>query len=345
VAAFIGKNADIGRTLPRILYALCGIALFMLVVSQFNNMYYVFDEKNRYTEQEIFWLSQAVGIVCLTVVMAFVLRHRKSMHGSDVYFLLSYAFIPILAMAVQTILYQSFEFLYIATTFSILASYGGIQARQEKLLKDMELKLSQGRIMTMLSQIQPHFLYNSLAVIQRLCVKDPKLAEETVVEFTRYLRGNIDSLSCATLIPFEKELGHVQNYLALEKKRFGTRLHIVYDIAVRNFRLPALTVQPIAENAVRHGLTKREEGGTLTILTSENAREIIITVRDDGVGFDPNMEKRDGRQHVGMENVRCRLASMCGGTLVVQSEPGVGTTAVITIPKAEGLHDEYYSGR
>ena len=205
-------------------------------------------------------------------------------------------------------------------------------ANHSKILKEKELELTQGRMAIMLSQIQPHFLYNSLASIQRLCIKDPKLAEETVAEFSRYLRGNMDSLSVKEPISFEKELFHVENYLSIEKKRFGERLNVVYEIFVRNFSIPALTLQPIVENAVRHGVTKREEGGTVTIRADETSKEIVITVTDDGVGFDPG-ERKDNRQHIGIENVRHRLAAMCGGTLTVQGEPGVGTTAVITLPK------------
>jgi len=198
-----------------------------------------------------------------------------------------------------------------------------------------EKELAASKISLMLSQIKPHFLYNSLAIIQRLCAKDPKLAEETVVEFTEYLRGNMDSLAVESLIPFAKELHHLESYLALEKKRFGARLNVVYEIFTENFSLPVLTVQPIVENAVRHGVTKREEGGTVTIRTEESEKDIVITVRDDGAGFDPDAKKHGGRQGIGMENVSKRLAAMCGGALTVTSAAGIGTTVIMTIPKGE----------
>jgi sensor histidine kinase YesM len=168
-----------------------------------------------------------------------------------------------------------------------------------------------------------------------LCRTDPKLAEEAVLEFSDYLRGNLDALSIKGSISFERELRHLETYLSIEKKRFGEKLPIIYDIKARNFQLPALTLQPIVENAVRHGVTKRDQGGTVTIETREND-SFVITVTDDGVGFDVNGKlENDGRSHVGIENTMQRLAAICGGTLKIESKPGEGTTAVITIPKGE----------
>ena len=205
--------------------------------------------------------------------------------------------------------------------------------KQEKI-NELENELLQNQISIMLSQIRPHFLYNALVAIQELCHIDPETASEAVGEFSNYLRGNLDSLSIKKTIPFERELRHVENYLSLEKKRFGDKLNVVYDIGARDFQIPALTLQPIVENAVRHGVTKREEGGSVTISTRETKAEDIITVTDDGVGFDSSCApKYDERVHVGIENVRSRLLSMCGGSLSVQSKPGAGAVAVITIPK------------
>ena len=204
--------------------------------------------------------------------------------------------------------------------------------KNEKQIDDLENELMQNQISIMLSQIQPHFLYNSLTAIRELCLIDPEKAYETIDEFSTYLRGNLDSLTIKKPVPFEKELSHVKTYLSLEKKRFGNNLTIIYEINAFYFTIPALTLQPIVENAVRHGVTKREDGGTVTITTEETETEAIITVKDDGIGFDMN-NKKDARQRIGIENVRSRLATMCDGSLAITSEPDTGTTVVITIPK------------
>lgn len=232
--------------------------------------------------------------------------------------------------AYSNVLFSAAIFLIIIVSLVLLYLY---RLKYQNRLAENELELAQSRISIMLSQIQPHFLYNSLVVIRQLCGIDPKLAEETVVEFSEYLRGNLESLTQKKLIPFEQELHHVRTYLSIEKKRFGDELNVVYDINYEDFKLPALTLQPIVENAVHHGVTKKESGGTVTIKTGQTEKEAVITVTDDGIGFDPeNPPKKDNKSHIGLENVTSRLAAMCGGTLTVNSKPGAGTTAVITIP-------------
>ena len=208
----------------------------------------------------------------------------------------------------------------------------GQKFKQEKI-NELEKELLQNQIAIMLSQIQPHFLYNSLVVIRQLCKTDPKMAEETVVEFSNYLRGNLDSLTISEPIPFERELQHVETYLAIEKKRFGDKLNIVYDTETKDFSLPTLTLQSIVENAVRYGATKKEYGGTVTIKTETIGSNAVITVTDDGMGFEPEQPIEEGRSHVGIKNVQGRLAAMCGGMLEIKSKPGEGTTVLITIPK------------
>jgi len=200
-------------------------------------------------------------------------------------------------------------------------------------ITQLENELLQSQIAIMISQIQPHFLFNSLVAIQELCLMDPEVASEAVGEFSNYLRGNIESLAIKKLVPFEKELRHVETYLSLEKMRFGNKLNIVYELSARDFFLPALTVQPIVENAVRHGIHKREEGGTVTVRSRETETSVVITVTDDGPGFDIGSAHGQGGRSMGIENVRSRLAFMCRGELSIQSEPGFGTTAVIIIPR------------
>jgi LytS/YehU family sensor histidine kinase len=208
----------------------------------------------------------------------------------------------------------------------------------EKLLKQ-EHEMLQNHIAIILSQLQPHFLYNALVLIQQYCRTSPKIAEETVVEFSNYLRGNLDSLVINGLITFERELHHVKNYLSIEKKRFEERLNIAYEIKFKDFLLPPMALQAIVENAVRHGVTKNENGGTVRIETSNIDGNVVITVTDDGVGFElsDEPEKHSYNQQRfntpgGIKNVRSRLAVMCGGSLEIKSTPDAGTKVIITIP-------------
>lgn len=154
----------------------------------------------------------------------------------------------------------------------------------------------------------------------------------------------MDSITADKPISFERELMHTKNYLSLEQMRFPNKLNIVYDIKATEFRIPTLTLQPLVENAVRYGATKRVQGGTVTISTEKKETGYTVSVTDDGVGFDPSQTKEDGRTHLGISNVRNRIETMCGGTLTVESSPNTGTRAVITIPRGAG-HADLHSRR
>ena len=211
---------------------------------------------------------------------------------------------------------------------------GAIETQRiEAEKREIEQKLQESQISIMLSQIQPHFLYNTLNSIYQLCETNPMRARSMVNSFSEYLRNNLSTLEERGLISFETELAHVKTYLEIEKIRFEDTLEIEYDIKCVDFSLPVLTVQPIVENAVKHGTSKKRGGGSVMISTYEDEENYIIKVSDTGCGFDPEKPKNDGKRHVGIENVRQRLSNMCEGSLTIESQPGEGTVATIMIPK------------
>ena len=198
----------------------------------------------------------------------------------------------------------------------------------------LKLELQESRISIMLSQMQPHFIFNTLNTIYHLCESDPELARNTLNSFSTYLRNNIDNLDRRELIHFDKEMSFVKSYLDIEKVRFDDELQITFDLHVTNFKLPVLTIQPIVENAVKHGTSKKEGIATLCISTRETDTCYEIEIRDTGVGFDTKLPI-DEHKHIGISNIRQRLKHLCNGTLTIESTVGVGTTAIIQIPKAE----------
>ena len=199
--------------------------------------------------------------------------------------------------------------------------------------KKLKAELEQSRIAVMLSQIQPHFLYNSLTSVMDLCDTNPKKAKNAIADFADYLRGNLDSLKTENLIFFKNELQHIEKYLRLEKLRFQEELNIVYDIQTQDFMLPTLSVQPLVENAVKHGVGQKTGGGTVTIQTTETEDEYIIRVMDDGVGFVVDEIVKDNSERVGIDNIRKRLDMMLQAKLEIDSKIGEGTTAYIRISK------------
>ena len=166
----------------------------------------------------------------------------------------------------------------------------------------------------LMAQIQPHFINNSLLAIQARCMDYPEIYD-SIRNFSRYLRSNFDNIGNTHPITFEQELKNIKAYLALEKMNFGDRLTVEYDIDNEDFMLPALSVEPLVENAVRHGVAARENGGVVQIIQRDEESGIIIEVRDIGQGKLNLTEKQEKRRGIGVANVRARLAVNNKGVL------------------------------
>ena len=205
------------------------------------------------------------------------------------------------------------------------------RSRLEAEKNMVEAELKERRVSIMLSQIQPHFIYNTLGTIERMCLKNPEKAFDLVRNFSLYLRGNFSELDSVTPIRFAEELKHVEHYVNIEKVRFPD-MQIEYDVEITDFVLPALSVQPLVENAIKHGLMRLESGGTVVIRSYETPTHFCVEVKDDGVGFDTSLPIEE-KKHVGLRNIRGRVQAMVNGELIIESRIGAGTRAVILIPK------------
>lgn len=340
LTAYFNKRAAVSRKPLFLTCAVCGISVFLVVLTQFFPIFYTIDAQNVYHRASFFWLSHLAGLICIMLNAGMLIRYRSLLSRQERAVFWSYLILPAVALCVQIFMYglvlaNLADTITMVTIFIFLQAEQGRQAAEQKrLVAEQENLLMQSRVSIMLSQIQPHFLYNALQVIQNMCHGKAPEAEQATIQFSEFLRGNLDSLRADKPISFMKELHHTQNYLWLEQQRFGERLRVEYDIRAAEFQNPALTLQPIAENAVRHGVMKKECGGTVRISTSEEPDAFIVTVQDDGVGFDPAApQAEDGRSHVGIKNVRGRLQAMCGGSLTLTSGSGSGTTVVLKIPK------------
>ena len=195
----------------------------------------------------------------------------------------------------------------------------------------LNAQLMESRISTMMSQIRPHFIYNTLGSIEQLCEVDPPKAGELVHHFAKYLRGNFGELDNPKPILMSQEMEHVHYYISIERVRFPD-MTFSCEMRSEDFSLPALTVQPLVENAIKHGLMKLQKGGTIRVISYETETDHCICVEDDGAGFDTS-ELLDEKKHIGIRNIRDRLKVMVGGTLEIESTPQVGTKVLITIPK------------
>lgn len=319
-------------------YGIAAVGIALVMISQFTNLYYYFDANNVYHRNTMLPMAVLIGFDGGVIDFYLILRYRKRMSKMSFASALSYIILPLVAAVIQFLFY-GVSWINLAFTISLIFMFLLYNMEQSQLLAAKEKELYDMRVAMMLSQIGPHFIYNTLATIRHLCKKDAKLAEETIDEFAGYLRGNLDFLTGKNCIIFEKEQLHTKNYLSIEQKRFGERLHVQWDIKTMDFFLPGLTLQPLVENAVKHGIMRREEGGTICISTEEKEDGIRISIEDDGVGFSPEKLKKDGKIHIGINNVRSRVEAMCGGSVTIRSTPGTGTKVMIWIPKEENKNE------
>lgn len=220
--------------------------------------------------------------------------------------------------------------------------------RKLKENRELEQELKKSRAELITSQIKPHFIYNTLNSIRTLIRVDPDTAYQTVYDFSTYLRSNLDMLGVREMIPFRDEMRHIQAYLNIEKIRFGDRLNVETEIETGAFCVPPLSIQPLVENAVKHGICRKVGGGTVKIHSFERESCYIVSVEDDGAGFDAAEAEGKSREqgksgsggsgleeksHIGIQSIRFRVEMIAGGTLEIQSKPGEGTKVQVFFPK------------
>ncbi|MEX2461581.1 MAG: histidine kinase [Paenibacillaceae bacterium] len=211
----------------------------------------------------------------------------------------------------------------------------------EMLRKNQQLQseAKDAEIAFLRSQIKPHFLYNTLNSIAELCIKEPNKAEELTLDLSQYLRSSFDFKQLDSLTTLENELELVKAYINIEKARFGARLSVEYDVdANLDIGIPSLILQPLVENAIRHGLMSSLRGGTVKISVKKEADAVVsFTVEDNGCGMSetkreeilkPDMNKKG----VGLWNISQRIKLLYGNSLRIESAEGIGTKVCFDIP-------------
>ena len=207
-------------------------------------------------------------------------------------------------------------------------------------------QLAEAELRSLRAQISPHFIYNALTAIASFITTDPDRARDLVLEFADFTRYSFRRQGEFTTLA--EELGSIHSYLALERARFGERLRVTLQIAPETLAtvIPFLSVQPLVENAVRHGLEPGEGGGEIRITSRDDGTHTEIMVEDDGIGMDPEglrslLTSGEDGGHVGLRNVDTRLRQVygSGGGLVVETNTGAGTLVRMRVPKSQPQHD------
>ena len=308
-----------------------GFVVFVLldIINIFTGIFFTAKD-GVYLRSKTMIISQGYQFILFSIVVVIAVINKKLNIREKLAFVL-YCIIPLLAIILQNV-FKGYAIAYasIIISIEILFLFLSVQrnielVKEEQKYKDVQIKL-------MLSQIKPHFMYNSLSAISTLITIDPKKAQEALDNFTAYLRMNLTTMTEVKMIPFEDELKHIETYIALEQMRFNDRLKVEFDIQAKDFDVPPLTIQPIVENAVKHGVLKKLEGGTVKLSTKEEDKSYVIEVEDDGIGF--NMEDINfDNVHVGLNNIKYRLNTMCRSDVSINSEIGKGTKITVIIYK------------
>ena len=318
-------------------WALAGVNAAVNATALFSRLCFSISGGNHYHGGPLSGMCLYVSVILLAYWFVLTIRVLEPQKRKETW-------VPILVLALIVgglvldknvgLLTQPITYLTIAVIIGCAAYYNWLHLQ---FVREHEEALVAGqRVQLTISQIKPHFLYNTLNSIAALCDKHPQQVKPAITKFAHYLRGNMDSLDQKGPIPFAKELDHTKCYLDIEQMRFEDALQVSYHITCTNFSIPALTVEPLVENAVRHGVRGNKGGkGSVSIATRDAGDHFEVMITDDGPGFDPSKIPDDGKPHLGITNVRERLAEMCNGTLSIRSKPGEGTTATIILPKKQ----------
>ena len=289
-----------------------------------------------------FWVAKAIAFFMFALMIFILIRYRKTLgRRRIIIFSLSVA-LPLVASLLRQI-FPRIDYLSLSMSLSIIIIRNLVDIERARIVNLQDAKLREERVRLMLSQIQPHFLFNTLNTIYVLCEQDSAKAQRAIEEFSEFLRANIGSLESDGPVSFGTEMKLVRHYLYLEQMRYQEDLQVEFRLDAENFYLPALTIQPLVENAVKHGLAKAPGGGTVRVHSFELSEEFVVEVVDNGIGFTPETYiggssptlSETGKEplHIGLRSVRERLREMCGGDLEIVSRPGAGAIARVSLPK------------
>ncbi len=315
------------------------ICLILFVYSVFTDRFFYITSGMQYFRGPWYPLLPLPLVAMMLLNLAGVIHRRKKLsHKTFISFLV--AILPMTVALILLLFFDAFPFIDICLVLSSLAMYSIILSDQieqdmnhQREIARQQLEIANQRASIMVLQMRPHFIYNTMTSIYCLCNQDPQLARQVVMDFTTYLRKNFTAVASAAPIPFSSELEHTRAYLAVEQAQYEDGLLVEYDTPHTWFRVPPLSLQPIVENAVKHGRDPYAGPFHISIRTRKTDSGSEIVVMDNGRGLDP---ANDGEPHIALKNIRQRLEIMCGGQLTITPGEGGGTVVTVTIPDGAG---------
>ena len=317
-----------GSGLLRAGVAMWGVFCCLLISSQFTDVFEYTTPDHQYERGTWFPLLIAPLVVIMLLNVACLIARRKKL--SKKLFAALFTYLLPTAIMVVTYMFAPVDILVsVWMVFCAIMLFSLILTDSVKEYMRQQQEIARQRASVMVLQMRPHFIYNTLMTIYYLCKQNADKAQQVTLDFTNYLRKNFAAVASEHTVPFNDEMQHVQAYLAVEQAQHEDNLLVEYDIPHTRFRVPPLTLQPLVENAVKYGLDPN--GGALRVFigTRYTEKSSVITVEDNGPGFDPAAVSNPNSA---LTNIRRRLEMMCGGKLTITPRDGGGTVVRVTIP-------------
>ena len=315
-------------------WTLVGVNALIYTTALFSDVSFSIDETNHFYRGPLGYSCHVVSGILLFCLLFITIRAFRRIKKAEMWIPLLNALLIIVCVLMDSVFVTDLRypvtFLTVGIVISTVFYYIWLHLQFVRA-HERDLMAAQ-RIQIMMTQIQPHFLFNALNTIRALYAKDPPMGDRILEDFSTYLRQNLETLNRTELIPIKKELEHTRLYAEIETLRFPN-IRVDYRIEDDAFSIPALTIQPLVENAIRHGVRSRKDG-LVTVSTARGTGGHRITIEDNGVGFDTNREAGGEKSHIGIQNVKERIEQMCGGTMTLKSEIGKGTGVTLFIPDA-----------
>ncbi len=314
----------------RAVLAIWGVYLIVLIIAQFTDAFYYIASDIQFFRGPLFILIPLPMVLMMVLNIVGVIRRRKKL--SKRYF--TAILVYLLPMTTALLIYL-FNYLAIFIIFGMvlcaMTMFTFIISDNFEQYMRQQREIAHQRASVMVLQMRPHFIYNTMMGIYYLCDQDSGKAKQVTLDFTTYLRKNFTAIASEDTIPFQDELEHTRAYLAVEQAQFEDVLFVNFDTPHTMFRVPPLTLQPIVENAVKHGMKSSSEPIHISVVTRQTDNSSEIIVEDDGVGFNP---VDDNEPHIALDNIRQRLELMCKGKLVISEREGGGLSVRVTIPES-----------
>ena len=313
--------------------------VLMLLATPFTNALYSIDAANEYHRSWGYYVWQGITILTFLFIGVVTVLYRKQT-DSFVKRIIAVAFLFPMAGFLMSMVSTGFNFNNIMVSVSELLMFMLYEKNKTEVtlkygyeLEKAKTELAEARLTLMQAQIKPHFINNAMIAVQEVCCTDPERAAELIEHFARYLRNNINATNTSLPIDFKDEVQAVREYLAIEYADTSKKFKFEFDIKCESFKVPALSIEPLVENAVKHGIDRYSDEGRVILASFETENAYHAEIRDNGGGFEVSDETL-GKGGIGLKNTEERLKKMCGGSLDIRRDNG-WTVAEIIIPKAK----------